>query len=329
DVFALSYIENSLTSNSVLGPLAARSLPDVHRFIRVARGEDIPQTEYEHSYSRVELEEATTVLKHLFTVQSTLLKVNMEYIRSASQDDRFRTEPPFKLQGSYRNMNKLAEKVVPAMNEEELDALVRDHYVGEAQTLTSGAEQNLLKLGELRATLTEEETERWTAIKKDFRRVTVAGGTDDDPVTRVTATLGALGEQLDGIKGHLGAGLEAAALQGNRGSLTELLPHLEQLQATLQAMHDRPLAVNLKTETPEELQAILTRQLASLEQTLVPMVRTSTRNLEEVRSLSQPLAELIELLKFNALNGSNAPPYSTEPSASQAAETRKTHPASR
>ena len=26
--------------------------------------------------------------------------------------DEFRTEPPFRLQGSYRNMNRLAEKVV-------------------------------------------------------------------------------------------------------------------------------------------------------------------------------------------------------------------------
>ncbi|MEO1335512.1 MAG: DNA repair protein, partial [Myxococcota bacterium] len=327
DVFALSYIENSLTSNGVLGPLAARSLPDVHRFIRVAQGQDVAQTEYEHSYSRVEIEEATTILQHLFTVQETLLKVNMEYIRSASQDDRFRTEPPFKLQGSYRNMNKLAEKVVPAMNSEELDALIRDHYVGEAQTLTSGAEQNLLKLGELRNTLTEDQNERWSAIKKDFRRVTVSGGTDDDPVTRVTATLGALGDQLDGIKEHLGTGLEAS-LQKNGSPLTELLPHLDQLQATLQAMHDRPLAVNLTTEAPIKLQELLARQLTSLEQTLAPMVRTSVRNLEEVRSLSQPLAELIELLKYNALNG-GAQPFSAEPATTAVTETKKTRPASR
>ena len=28
--------------------------------------------------------------------------------------------------------------------------LISDHYIGEAQTLTTGAEQNLLKLAELR-----------------------------------------------------------------------------------------------------------------------------------------------------------------------------------
>ena len=78
------------------------------------------------------------------------MSVNAEYIRSASMDDAFRTEPPFKLQGSYRNMNKLAEKIVPVMNEDELESLIEDHYQGEAQTLTTGAEHNLLKLAELR-----------------------------------------------------------------------------------------------------------------------------------------------------------------------------------
>ena len=302
EVFALSYIENALTSNGVLGPLAARSLPDVHRFIRMAKGEDLPQTDFEHSYARVAIEEAVNVLKHLFAVQDTLLKVNQQYIKSASQDDRFRTEPPFKLQGSYRNMNKLAEKIVPAMNDTELDALIRDHYAGEAQTLTTGAEANLLKLGELRGTLAADEAARWEEIKKDFRRVTIAGGTDDDPVTRVTATLGALGDQLDGIKSHLGAGLEDYRRRDNGDGWAELLPHLEALQATLTTMERRKVAVHLKTEAPKELQDILTRQLAALEETLAPMVRTSVRNLEEVRALGQPLAELIELMKLNALS---------------------------
>jgi hypothetical protein len=47
-------------------------------------------------------------------------------------------------------MNKLAERIVPAMNDAELEALIDDHYAGEAQTLTSDAEANLLKLTELR-----------------------------------------------------------------------------------------------------------------------------------------------------------------------------------
>ena len=42
---------------------------------------------------------------------------------SAAQSDASRVEPPFQLQGSYRNMNKLTEKIVPVMNDEELESL--------------------------------------------------------------------------------------------------------------------------------------------------------------------------------------------------------------
>ena len=75
--------------------------------------------------------------------------MNLEYIRSAAQADEYRTEPPFKLQGSYRNMNKLAEKVMPIMNDQELQTLILSHYESESQTLTTGAEANMLKFKEL------------------------------------------------------------------------------------------------------------------------------------------------------------------------------------
>src|SRR5262249_29265432 len=156
NVFAMSYIENSLTSNRVLAPLAARSQGDVYRFIQRAGGEEVAASDFEHDYSAVESEEIVGVLRRLFKCRDLLLRVNLEYIASAAVADEFRTEPPFKLQGSYRNMNKLAEKVVSAMNDSELEALITDHYASESQTLTTAAEQNLLKLGEMRGTLTEE-----------------------------------------------------------------------------------------------------------------------------------------------------------------------------
>jgi hypothetical protein len=312
-VFALSYIENALTSNPTLAPVAARSLQDMHLFIKMAQGEEVPQTEFQHSYSGVEIEELTQVLQRLFKVQEVLLKVNLQYIQSASQDDRFRTEPRFQLQGSYRNMNKLAEKTVAALNDAELQRLVTDHYQGESQTLTSGAEANLLKLAELRGLMTPAEVARWDQIKRDFRRLQVQGGGDDDPVTRVTSTLGALGEHLEGIQGRI----EAAVAQAQRHAEAEaaragegqawLVPHLERLDQAVQALAQPKLSVALKTEAPKELQDILTRQLAALEASLVPLVHTSARNLEEVRALGRPLLELIELLKLNAL-AQGAPP---------------------
>ncbi|MFF7788553.1 hypothetical protein [Streptomyces sp. NPDC007991] len=42
------------------------------------------------------------------------------------------------------------------MNDTEPAALIDDHYTAEAQTLTTGAEANPLKLAELRDTLTAE-----------------------------------------------------------------------------------------------------------------------------------------------------------------------------
>ncbi|NEB68952.1 ATP-binding protein, partial [Streptomyces fulvissimus] len=75
-----------------------------------------------------------------------------------------RTEPPFRLQGSYRNMNRIAERVSPVMDEAELAALIDDHYRAEAQTLTGGAEANLLRLAQLRGRLTEEQAARWEQV---------------------------------------------------------------------------------------------------------------------------------------------------------------------
>ena len=200
DAFALSFLENTLTSNPTLAPLATRDLGDVYKLIRMAKGEPVPTTELSHGYSGVELEEVLAVIRHLFVVQDTLLKVNAEYIRSAAQADAFRTEPPFKLQGSYRNMNKIAEKVVSAMTALELEQLIDDHYRGEAQTLTTAAEQNLLKLAELRGRLTAEQAARWADIKAEFVRRRRMGGGDADPVTRLVGTLSGLGAELDAIK---------------------------------------------------------------------------------------------------------------------------------
>jgi ATPase involved in DNA repair/ATPase family associated with various cellular activities (AAA) len=229
DAFSLSYVENAITSNATLAPLATREQSDTYKLIRMARGEDVPTSQLSHGYSAVELGEITSVLRHLFRAQRTVLMVNMQYIASASQDDRFRTEPPFKLQGSYRNMNRLAEKIASVMTEDEVEQLLTDHYVGESQTLTTGAEQNLLKLAAMRGTLTEEQAARWEDLKSEFTRHTRMGGSADDPVARVTGTLNGLSEDLDGIRKALtvgseeGAQAQIAALDAIRDALLEVV----------------------------------------------------------------------------------------------------------
>src|SRR5262249_54771825 len=106
--------------------------------------------------------------------------------------------------GSYRNMNKIAEKIVSAMTPAELEAVIDDHYQSESQTLTTAAEHNLLKLAELRGRLTPEQQKRWDEIKLEFVRQRRMGGGADDPVTRLVGTLSGLGVELGAIRGALG-----------------------------------------------------------------------------------------------------------------------------
>ncbi len=235
DIFALSYIENALTSNPVLAPMTTRAPADLYLLVRMAKGEEVQIDQFSYEYSAVELGELRSVLQKLLKVQSVLLKVNKQYILSASQSDTYRTEPPFKLQGSYRNMNKLTEKVVPVMNDTELEALLDDHYVGEAQTLTTGAEQNLLKLAELRARMSAEQTRRWDEIKRAFARVQVAGGKDDDPVTRLTGHIAVLSERVEGV-GQTIARSFAEASEGSGEAPpppTDITPYLARLDEAL------------------------------------------------------------------------------------------------
>jgi hypothetical protein len=199
DVFAMSYIENALVSHPELQPLASRDPQDVYRLIRMAQGEPVAASELKHAYTTQELAEICNVLQRLFKVRDALLGVNMAYIASAAQDDAYRMEPPFKLQGSYRNMSKLTPKISALMKDAELDDLLRDHYRGEAQTLTTGAEENLLKLAHLLGRPSDDEQARWLALVDDFVRLRKQGGADADGATRVANTLSEIGIHIEGL----------------------------------------------------------------------------------------------------------------------------------
>ncbi|GAA3844712.1 DNA repair ATPase [Sphaerisporangium flaviroseum] len=201
ELFALSYIENALTSNPVLAPLSAREGSDVGLLVRLARGEQaVRADQLAHPYSPVELDQILAVLRKLLRVQRVVLAVNQAYIASAAQADSSRTEPPFQLQGSYRNMNKLAERILPVMNDAELEALIDDHYLGEAQTLTGGAEANLLKLAELRGTMSDEQARRWAEVKAGYLRARALGGEQDDPMSRAVGAVGLLADRVGAVE---------------------------------------------------------------------------------------------------------------------------------
>jgi hypothetical protein len=148
-----------------------------------------------HAYDEPDAAEIVAVLQRLLKIQAVVLRVNQAYIASAATAAAYRTEPPFKLQGSYRNMNKLAEKVVAVMSDGELDRLVADHYQGEAQTLAAGTEENLLKLNELLGTLSQEQQARWDEIRARYRKDRDIGDTKDRVVQVV--------DQLDKVNRSL------------------------------------------------------------------------------------------------------------------------------
>ena len=224
-VFALSYIENALTSNSILAPLSTRDQKDIYKFAQMAEGMEIPLADLSHQYSKAQADEIVQTIQHFMRCRDVLLKVNAQYIFSAAQDDNLRNEPPFKLQGSYRNMNKLAEKLIPAMNIDEVEALITDHYRGESQTLTTGARSNLLKLDEMRNRLKDEELADWIRIKEEFLSQRRTGGSDD-PAAKIVGGLHNLQDQIKKL--HSGQQLD------NLHQTLSLIPkQLQQLQQAL------------------------------------------------------------------------------------------------
>ena len=216
EVFRMSYLENAVTSNPVLSAHLTQHQEDLLPLIRMAESGGQETETLKGSYAPQELQDIVSVLKKLIQLRASVYKVNQAYIASAAQNDAYRTEPPFKLQGSYRNMNRLAEKVVPIMNDQELQALLLDHYKNESQTLTHGAESNYLKFLELIGQLDDAQQKRWDDIKKKFRKNLLFGGQDDnDPVGRVVKQLSGMGDELDSIKEVIQGGLEGMKPKGD------------------------------------------------------------------------------------------------------------------
>ena len=206
DLFELSLIENALTSNPEMRQMSNISMHDVYKMIEQI--ESNAEVDFEGKYSNGELNDYRSVLKKMLRVRDTVLNVNATYIKSAAMEDAYRTEPAFKLQGSYRDMNKLVSKIVPVMNDEELRSLLLTHYESESQTLTTAAEANLLKYKELTSSLNETEKERWEEIKAIFvKNNKLNAFANQNEMAQLLAQLVNFSENLEGIKDILAKGL--------------------------------------------------------------------------------------------------------------------------
>ncbi len=206
-LFKLSLIENSMTSNPVLHQLSSKYFEDVYTLIDKVEN-NTQEINLKGNHTKQEVQDYTAVLEKVITVRDTILKVNQTYIQSAAMEDAYRTEPSFKLQGSYRDMNKLVAKIVPIMNDDELQRLLLSHYESESQTLTSSAEANLLKYRELINSLSDEELTRWNDIKQIFiKNNKLKGFGDKNEMAQILSQMMAFSDNLEGIKAVLKKGL--------------------------------------------------------------------------------------------------------------------------
>lgn len=207
-LFKLSLIENSLTANPLLQQLSSTHFDDVYTLIDRIEN-NTQDTQLTGSHTAQEVQEYTSVLKKVIAIRDTVLKVNAAYIKSAAMEDEYRTQPTFKLQGSYRDMNKLVSKVVPIMNDKELERLLLSHYESESQTLTSSAEANLLRYKELINRLDETEQERWKTIQETFvKNNKLKGFGNKNEMAQVLSQMMQFSDNLEGIKKVLERGLE-------------------------------------------------------------------------------------------------------------------------
>lgn len=326
DAFALSYIENSLTSNPVLEGLARRSQQDTTTLITMAATGQQEGLDLEGHYTAEEINEYLTTLKKLFTVREVVLQVNREYIHSAGQAAAYRTEPPFLLQGSYRNMNRIAARVMPLMNEEELWTLILSSYEQDAQTLTSGAEANLLKFRDLIGRLDDTQRERWQEIKKTFQRNLLLGGNADDTTGRLLGQLNAMSTGLEGIKEVMTQGLgdmQAHNPQGDplQRASQEILNKMGELVSTIRqqrqddaveahAEHTRKVKHDTQT-----LVAVLEEQFHAMQTWLMPMTQGHRKDKDRViaelthrfETMIQGYTKLIEVLQSKHVSAPRSP----------------------
>ncbi len=310
DVFEMSYLENCLTSNPVLNQLAARSQQDVYAILRMAQ-EDVRQgVELEGNYSLEEINDFVITMRKLLRVRDVVLQVNQQYIRSAAQADEYRTEPPFLLQGSYRNMNRIAERVLPIMNDQELESLILSNYENDAQTLTRNTEANLLKFKELLGRLNPEEARRWEDIRRTFQQNLRMKGIDtSDQVGQVIVQLREFSDGLYGIRQVVAEGVRNLAERAGPERelfLANLLEHARGLHQSLetiggairqaaeagpQRQSPEPLAqqVVVQHRVPRNILDVLRAQFDLMRNWLQPLQTATVAQREETQQLRASL----------------------------------------
>jgi len=323
DAFKMSYLENALTSNPALNPLATASRDDIHTVIRMAETDSREGIELEGNFPTDALDELVDVIQKLIVVRDVILNVNLQYIASAGQDDAYRTEPPFLLQGSYRNMNRIAEKVSSVMNDDELRGLIESTYEQDAQTLTTGAEANLLKFRELMGWMTDDEAKRWDDIKAAFVRHNAVSALGGDTTAAAIAQLTGVNQQLAKLVAsseklaapNVPSGTDVpSVVPPQEGMLTiadtlttatdRLIAHLADARAREASVPEQsPPATGPLETTPREIRVInkipdtflyvMKEQFGIMQAWMEPFAKVNARQDQQLNELGESLKEII------------------------------------
>ena len=273
EAFEMSYLENCLTSNRTLAPLGTAPPEDARAVILAAERDSLEGIELQSNVSMDQVREMYEVMRKLLRVRDVVLRVNRAYIRSAAQADSYRTEPPFKLQGSYRNMNRMAERVAAVMNEAELQALIVSNYEQDAQTLTTDNEANVLKFKELMGILTPEEKERWDGIKYAFvESVRMAGMDSEDQAGQLMRQLASMRDGLESIRQVISRAI-ATSDDGSEERMDARMDALRQsMAATGNQLVEKLQATSERLEEISEQRALSPPEQKVLVQHKVPRV---------------------------------------------------------
>ncbi len=208
--------------------------------IRMAEQSTREGVELEGNYSLEEISEMVSTMKKLMRIRDVVLRVNREYIRSAAQSDAYRTEPPFLLQGSYRNMNRIAEKVLPIMNDQELQTADRFQL---RERRPDADHQRRVEPAEVQGThgrADPEEAQRWASIKRTFtQNVKMHGVAAGDQAGQVIVQLRDFSDGLHAIRETMGEGVKHLAKRDTDDKnvvLSALLQHVGELRRGLEAI---------------------------------------------------------------------------------------------
>ncbi|MEM6779791.1 MAG: DNA repair ATPase, partial [Planctomycetota bacterium] len=251
EAFEVSYLENCLTSNPTLAPLATASPSDARLLIQAAMRDSMESVDLNSKWPLDQVRDMFEVLRKLLRVRDVVLRVNRAYIQSAAQADAYRTEPPFKLQGSYRNMNRIAERVAPVMNDTELQTLIVSNYEQDSQTLTTDNEANVLKFKELLGTLSSDELARWDSIKYAYvENVRMSGMSNEDQAGQFMRQLASMRDGLESIR----ATIAKAVAAEDQSSDIKMDARVETLRQSVAAMGNH-LAEQLERAS-QQLQTI-------------------------------------------------------------------------